>query len=258
MKTVLLAIDLQFDFCSQGGALYVQGADQDICNIANLITTHLDSIDSIIMSMDSHQPVHIAQQIYWRNEDGRQPQLFSTITRQDVVVGRWIPQYNTELALAYLTKLEAAGYVCTIWPPHCIIGTEGWTISEKVFKALTQWTISTGIPYEMVMKGMYQATEHYSIFRAAVEYSAVKSTLFNDKLIDRLGDYDRILLVGEAADFCVANSLNDILKKTPELAPRIYVLTDCMSYIIDGNESAKKIFNDAKNLGAHFCKSTAI
>lgn len=258
MKTVLLGIDLQFDFCNPQGALYVKGAQEDAKRISSLIYKHLHAIDHIVLSMDSHQPVHIAHQIYWKNASGQLPQLFSIITKESVEKGEWIPQYNHELALDYLSKLEQSGSICTIWPPHCIIGTQGWNVDETVFEALQKWTLETGHPYELVNKGMYQATEHYSIFKAAVEYPSVKETVFNNTLVECLKQFDRILIVGEAEDFCVMNSLNDLISFAPELSEKIHMLTDCMSCIIPNNKAAQEIFEKAKIQGVRFCLSTEI
>ena len=258
MKEVVLGIDLQLDFCNPEGCLFVKNADVDVQNIRSFILRKINDIDAIIMSMDSHQPVHIAHDIYWRNARGEKPKLFDAITKADVENGNWIPQYNKALALDYLTKLETGGDVCTIWPPHCIIGTEGWSIDTTIFDAVSQWTVASGRPYELINKGMYQAAEHYSIFRAAVEYPETKATLFNDALLDRLKTFDKIYIAGEAADFCVANSLNDLLQNAPELAPRICMLTDCMSYIVPHNPKARKIFGRAKELGVEFHISTKL
>lgn len=148
MKTVLLGIDLQYDFCNPKGALYVNGANEDTSRISELIERNEQSLDHIVMSMDSHQPVHIAHQVYWKNKVGKHPDLFSQIFRKDVEAGEWIPQYNRDVAIDYLTKLEKSGGVCTIWPPHCIIGTKGWSVDEKIFDSISRWTTQTGRSYE--------------------------------------------------------------------------------------------------------------
>lgn len=258
MKKAILGIDLQYDFCNPKGSLYVNNADQDVQNINNFILKKIDEIDAIIMSMDSHQPIHIAHALYWINAQGENPKPFDVITRAAVEKGDWKPRYNKELAIDYLKKLEEAEDICTIWPPHCIIGTQGWSIDETVFGAIEKWSIANGQPYELINKGMFQATEHYSIFKAAVEYSDIQETLFNNTLVERLNQFDNIYVVGEAADFCVANSLKDLLLKAPQMAPRIYMLTDCMSYIIPENAKAVEIFDRAKGLGVNFCLSTDI
>lgn len=258
MKRVLLGIDLQYDFCNLGGALFVKGADSDVVRINHFIKEHTDKIDSIILSMDSHQPVHIAHQIYWKDKAGNHPDLYTNISSEDVKSGKWIPQYNQNIALDYLMKLESGGDVCTIWPPHCIIGSKGWSVDAVLFDAIEQWTLETGKSYDMINKGMYQATEHYSIFKAAVEYSTVPATLFNNELYEKLSQFDQILIAGEAADFCVANSLSDLLAKDANIGKKVYMLENCMSYIIPENKKAVDIFDYAKQCGVTFSNSTDI
>lgn len=258
MRTVLLAIDVQYDFCHPNGALYVKGATDDMKNISRLIENNIPNLDGIIFSMDSHQPVHIAHQIYWKDANSEHPNLFSTITKYDVENRLWLPQYNQDHALNYLQNLEAAGGVCTIWPPHCIIGTKGWCLDETVFASVTKWATTTGRSYSLVNKGMEQATEHYSIFKAAVEYPNIPATLFNEPLLDELKTYDQILIVGEAADFCVASSLKDLLDRAPHLGRKICLLTDCMSYIIPDSDFAKGVFARANELGVRFMISSEL
>ena len=258
MKQAVLGIDFQFDFCNPNGALYVKGAKEDIQRASEFVRHNINTIEDIILSMDSHQPIHIAHQTYWRNGEGKQPELYSAIKKDAVKSGLWYPQYNIDLALDYLTKLENNGDVCTIWPEHCIIGTKGWSIDEVFFEALKEWALARGKSYELVVKGMYQATEHYSIFKAAVEYPQVEATLLNFNLIAKLGNYDRIFVMGEAADFCVLNSLKDLLHFAPDIASKVYVLTDCMSYIVDKNQEAQESFEKMKKQGVTFCLSTEI
>lgn len=258
MKRALLAIDLQYDFCNPKGTLFVNNSDEDVKQISNLINNHINEIDTIILSMDSHQPIHIAHQIYWKDKDGNHPELYSNIKSEDIQSGKWIAQYNQEEALPYLTRLEQDRSSCTIWPPHCIIGTPGWSIDETVFKAVEKWSIQTGNSYELINKGMHQSTEHYSIFKAAIELPEISETHFNQQLADKLNQFDQILIVGEAADFCVASSVKDLIERVPQIAPKLYILTDCMSYIIKNNAGAQAIFNRVSGLGAHFCLSTEI
>lgn len=257
-RIALLGIDLQYDFCNSDGNLYVGGADKDVIRINSFIDKHIYAIDDIILSMDSHQPIHIAHQIYWKDQQGNHPVPFQTISRSDIANQIWIPQYNKDIALDYITQLEASGATCTIWPDHCIIGTKGWSLDETVFAAVKKWSICTGNNYTLINKGMYQATEHYSIFKAAVEYPTIENTLFNTTLAGHLKQFDQILIAGEAADFCVSNSLKDLLSYDPSIGKQIVMLTDCMSTIISENTKAKEIFDYAKNLGVRFATSNEI
>ena len=138
---------------------------------------------------------------------------------------------------------------------HCILGTEGWAINKKITESLAEWAINNSKSYELYYKGYSQSTEHYSIFKAAVEWQNEPETFLNTELLSRLSGFDEVLLMGEAADYCVANSLNDILDECSELAKKTVVLTDCMSWINPDNKKAKAIFKKAKKCGVRFCTS---
>ncbi|MBB4035804.1 nicotinamidase-related amidase [Dysgonomonas hofstadii] len=257
-KTAILGIDLQNDFTSPSGSLFVKHADSDVIRIADFILTNQGKIDYIALTLDSHQPIHIAHQIYWKDKDERNPPLFSVLSADDVEAGKWIPQYNKDRALIYLERLEAKGDVCTIWPMHCILGTTGWAIDPILTDCLSKWAVRNDRYYELFYKGFSQSTEHYSIFRAAVEWEDEPETYLNTKLLNKLNGYDEVYLIGEAADYCVANSLNDILDECGELAKKIVVLTDCMSWIDPDNERAKAIFERARQRGVKFKESTGL
>lgn len=253
-KIALLGIDLQNDFTSPFGSLYVKGADADIKRIKTFLFRNLNKIDHIILSLDSHQPIHIAHQSYWKNREGEYPPLFTVITLDDVKNGVWIPQYNEHLAIEYLQQLSQKSEFCTIWPVHCISGSKGWNIDGELIDCLDKWATTNNKQYEQVYKGHSQSTEHYSIFKAAVEWIDQPETSINTTLLSKLNEYDKIILVGEAADYCVANSLNDIIDNK-ELVKKLIILEDCMSWIDINNQKAKNIFMKAKKEGALFEKS---
>lgn len=255
-KVAILGIDIQNDFTLPSGSLFVKNADADVVRIASFVLKNQEKIDYIALTLDSHQPIHIAHQCYWRDKEGNPPVLFSVIGFDDVKNGDWLPQFNKERALTYLEQLERKGEVCTIWPMHCILGTEGWAINKTITDALVEWTICNDKAYELFYKGYSQSTEHYSIFKAAVEWENEPETYLNTNLLAKLNNFDEVLLVGEAADYCVANSLNDILNECGELANKITVLTDCMSWINPDNDRAKYIFEKARKQGVRFTTST--
>lgn len=70
----------------------------------------------------------------------------------------------------------------------------------------------------------------YGIIRP--EYSTHDST--NTKLLEKIAEFDKIIIAGEAKSHCVLESIKQICEyyyDKPELTRRIYVLTDCMSDI---------------------------
>lgn len=255
-RNIILGIDIQNDFTQPSGSLYVKGADADVRRMATFLEENGSSIDDVVLTVDSHQPIHIANQVYWKDREGYPPALFTVISAKDVEEGKWKPQFNEDIALDYLRELEQTGEVCTIWPPHCIIGSKGWAINEVLIKALYSWSINERRSYELFYKGSNQATEHYSIFKAAVEYPDAEETWLNRKLLDKLRLYDRIIVFGEAADYCVSSSLRDMIHAEPELASKTVVFTDCMSWIEDDNQRAKYIYEQAEQKGVSFMLSS--
>lgn len=254
-RVAILGIDLQNDFTQPSGSLSVKGADADVSRIAHFIDRYGSEIDYVALTLDSHQPIHVAHQSYWKDKDGNSPQLFSNISLNDVHSGKWIPQYNKELAATYLEQLEKNGASCTIWPMHCILGSSGWAIDQTLMSSLTNWAVKNDRSYELFYKGFIQSTEHYSIFRAAVEWEDNPDTQLNVRLLLLLNEYDTVIIVGEATDYCVASSLNDILEESPPLINKLVVFTDCMSWIVPDNAQAKLIFDKAERLGVKFVKS---
>ncbi|PXV62687.1 nicotinamidase-related amidase [Dysgonomonas alginatilytica] len=254
-KIAVLGIDIQNDFTQPTGALFVNGADADVRRMATFIEEYGSSIDYVALTMDSHQPIHIANQHYWKDKEGYPPALFTVIHAEDVESEKWMPQFNQDRALGYLKALEEKAEVCTIWPAHCIQGSKGWSINEILIKALYSWSINEGKTYDLFYKGTHQATEHYSIFKAAVEFEDSEETKLNKELLSSLEEFDKIIIMGEAADYCVANSLNDILEFSPHLAKRVIVLSDCISWINPENERAIKMYEKAKLQGVRFATS---
>lgn len=254
-KTAVLGIDIQNDFTLPTGALFVNGADADVRRMATFIEEYGSSIDYVALTLDTHQPIHIANQHYWKDIEGYPPALFTVISAADVEFGKWKPQFNENLALDYLKELESKGEVCTIWPAHSIQGSKGWAINEILIKALYSWSINEGKKYDLFYKGMHQATEHYSIFKSIVEYKDSEETKLNKRLLSELELFDNILIMGEAADYCVVNSLNDMLEAAPHLAERVIVLTDCISWINKENERAISLYDKAKLSGVCFATS---
>ena len=64
----LFIIDPQNDF-HEGGALAVPGAVEDTERTAAFLTKHVDRIDSVVVTLDSHQVNHIAHGSFWEKPD---------------------------------------------------------------------------------------------------------------------------------------------------------------------------------------------
>jgi len=262
-KNALLIIDPQNSFCNPGdvngkgkGSLYVSGAEKDMERLGNWILKYQAEIDFIAITIDSHQPNDIAHPSFWQDKDGNFVPPFTMISVADVESGKWTPRFDPKRCLDYLKKLESQGeYPHLIWPPHCIIGSEGAAIYQPLMDAIIEWTVR-GKFYQTVTKGTYPFSEHFGAFQAQIPDSERPETQLNQNLIRTLEMYQNIYLTGEAKSHCVANSLKQVLNEAPMLAAKFIVMEDCMSNVTGFETLADPIYAKAKQMGVRFMNST--
>jgi nicotinamidase-related amidase len=210
---------------------------------AQMIRRHADEIDSIHVTLDTHHRVDIAHPIFWTDAAGRQPDPFTQISAADVEAGRWIaaaPEMR-DRALEYVRALDRGGrYSLTIWPYHCLIGSEGHAVKPALFEALGLWE-ERFARIDFIRKGDNILTEHYSAIRAEVPDPDDPATQVNRALIDRLRAADRVLIAGEAGSHCVANTVRDLAEYLGDRIERLTLLSDAMSPV-PGFESLQEDF----------------
>jgi len=257
-KIALLIIDAQFDFCDPKGSLFVDNADKDMLRLAEFITKNKNSINYIGMTMDSHQVLDIAHPGFWTDKDGNFPPIFTIITYQDVLDGKWSPRFVPNEATKYIEELEKQGeFPHCIWAEHCVIGTKGASFVEPIMDAVTAWARETKSFYQVVAKGTYPLTEHFGAFRANIPVAGHPETQLNQALLQKLETFDVIYFAGEAQSHCVANTLKQAMQ-FPELAKKFIILTDCMSPVTGFEHMADSIYADAQAMGIKFEISTNI
>ena len=253
MKTSLLLIDPQNDFCSPDGSLYVPGAEKDISRLAGLIKRLEKNIASIHVTMDTHHYVDVAYPIYWKNSKGEHPDPFTTITKDQVLDGTWVttqPSLNKR-ALDYVTQLETNGrYPLTIWPPHCLIGSNGHAVHKDLYDALIDYEKHFNI-VQYVTKGSNPYTEHYSAIKADVIDPKDPTTQRNTPLIELLEERDMIIVAGQALSHCVANTVRDVVDgfSNDEYAKKIVILEDASSSVPGFEDIGTKFLEDMANIG---------
>ena len=158
----LIVIDLQNDFCP-GGALAVAGGDE----IVPLVNDLIRHAEHVVMTQDWHPAGHSS---FASSHAGRQP--FETI---EMPYG---PQ--------------------TLWPDHCIQGSEG-----AAFHPGLDWTKAELV----VRKGFRKAIDSYSAF---FENDHATPTGLGGYLRER--GIGKLTMAGLATDFCVAYSALDAVK----------------------------------------------
>lgn len=181
-KTALVVIDVQNDFCP-GGALAVADGDA----VIPVVNRMMDDFAHVVLTQDWHPEGHSS---FASRHAGRAP--FETVPMS----------YGEQ----------------TLWPDHCVIGTEGAAFHRDL--AVDRAEL-------IVRKGFREAIDSYSAF---FENDHETPTGLTGYLRER-GISD-LTLVGLATDFCVAFSALDAVKQG--FSARV-VLEGCRGIDLDGS-----------------------
>jgi len=245
----LLAIDCQQDFCNPTiGSLYVPGAEQDMINLANMINRLSGKIKAIHSTIDAHRVVDISHPIMHISSDGSSPTPFTTITEEDYEKGTWRcknPQWQAKVK-DYIHQLKVKGrYDLTIWPEHCIIGSQGASLQKCISDAFIQWERDNFALVDYQVKGSNYMVEAYGALEAEVVDPSDSSTMLNTSLIKVLAEADELLIAGEALSHCVAITVNQVADNFgEENIKKFTLLSDCCSSVAG-----------CEGLGADFIKN---
>jgi nicotinamidase-related amidase len=117
------------------------------------------------------------------------------------------------------------------------------------------------------VKGDNPLTEHYSVLGPEVTTGPDGERIAdrNETLIERLLDYDAVIIAGQAKSHCVAWTIDDLLRSIDErdraLARKVYLLEDCTSPVvipgaIDYTDDAGAAFQRFAEAGMHVVRST--
>ena len=273
-RNALFIIDPQNDF-HHGGSLAVANANDDIGRIITLIEKCGEQIDNIVVSMDSHQSMHIANTHFWIEENGttdQHPQPFRQIVYQGkdqkfrLVFGgadegavRPAREADVPWATTYLQDLQAyRGTTHSLWPDHCIVGTPGWCVVPELMVALTEWCTTYQRQIVWVFKGENCRTEMFSAVRAAVVLPEDPRTWVNDDLVHFLTAHERVFVCGQARTHCVNMTIRDVFEQLDGATPadrNVFLINDCTSDVTvngvpvsnAGNELTEYMANRAIN-----------
>lgn len=148
-------------------------------------------------------------------EERKAPDAFANIYCEMVREEVWVPKDDSlyDYAIYYTSQLESKGkFVHTIWPPHCLTGTEGHAVEDNISKACNYWTEVTLRPVTYVYKGMNLLTENFSAIEAEVPLSSDPTTQKNIKLLESLRkDCQYLIVVGQARSHCVRYTVEHIV-----------------------------------------------
>ena len=255
----LLIIDPQNDFCIPEGSLYVDGAEKDMGRLTSFIDKNMGNISRITVTLDSHKNYHIANPIFWIDEEGKHPQPFTIITSNDVDTGRWqaTNSIHRSWSINYVKTLEKKGrYQLCIWPYHCIIGTKGNNIFNSLAEIIRVYEIEHKGIVEYIIKGSNSLTEHYSALFADVPIPDDVSTQINKSLLVSMAESETIYVAGEALSHCVANTILDIGTCLNSDLSKFTLLQDATSSVKGFEHLSDNFIYTAKKMGLKFRYTT--
>ncbi|MBI3464779.1 MAG: isochorismatase [Planctomycetes bacterium] len=284
-KIALVAVDVQNTFCLPEFELFVAGrsgtgAVDDSRRLCEFIYRNLGAITHLVSTMDTHQAVQIFHAIYLVNDRGEHPSPFTSITVQDVERGVWKfnpavgsglgidPEYAQRHLLHYARRLkEGAKYDLTIWPYHAMLGGIGHAVVSAVEEAIFFHTLARCSQPDFQIKGNNPLTEHYSVLGPEVTVGPDGEPIAgkNQELLDKLLQFDAIIIAGQAKSHCVAWTIGDLLRvltvREGKLAEKVYLLEDCTSSVVvpgvmDYTPHADAAFQRFAAAGMHVVRST--
>ncbi|MCC3406813.1 MAG: isochorismatase [Microcoleus sp. PH2017_10_PVI_O_A] len=283
----LLIIDAQNTFCVPEFELFVggrsgSGAVDDNLRLCEFIYRNLSAITTIAPTMDTHTAMQIFHPIFWINDAGENPIPAATlITLEDVQQGIWKvnPAVADSIAggnyavlqkhcLHYVQKLSDNGkFPLTIWPYHSMLGGIGHALVSAVEEAIFFHSMARNSQALFEIKGGNPLTENYSVLQPEVLDGADGNPIAhkNAQFIDKLLDFDAVIIAGQAKSHCVAWTIDDLLTeivaRDSMLARKVYLLEDCTSPVVvpgvvDFTEQADAAFLRFAQAGMNVVKST--
>jgi len=258
MRTLLLLVDPQNDFCDPRGSLYVPGAAEDAARAAAMIGRISKRLDGLVVTMDCHHVLDVAHPLMWVDAQGHHPAPFTTITLQDLESGTWraVRQAWQNRLLRYVSDLEAQGrYRLTIWPEHCLAGSWGFGIVPGVFEAGAAWEREHAATATFVLKGENPWTEHYSAVRAEVPDPAESGTGVNRPLVEKVLAAGVVGVSGEALSHCVANTVRDLVEPLGGDLSRLVLIRDTTSSVPGFEPLGEAFLEEMKHLGMSLSSS---
>src|SRR3990172_7541705 len=263
-----------------------RGALDDSRRIAEFVYGNLGVLTNVTTTLDTHFAFQIFFPSFWVDKDDRPLAPFREITTDDMDRGEARPNPSVASWLCngdypwllkqvrfYCAELEKAGkYRLYLWPPHCILGSDGHALVGVLHEARMFHAFVRGVQSWVEVKGGNALTENYSVLSPEVllRHDGQPLAQRNTAFLKTLLTADVVLIAGQAASHCVKSSIEDLLgeivAKDPALAGKVYVLSDCMSavtvpdgkggFVADFPPQADDALRPFADAGMHVARST--
>jgi nicotinamidase-related amidase len=234
----------------------------------------------VFPSLDTHHAMQVFHAIWLVDEQGDHPGPYTLVSADDVESGRWRvnpaiadaleidPGYAARHLARYSRRLAEGGkYDLTIWPYHAMLGGIGHALVSAVEEAVFFHGVARYSRPEFQVKGDNPLTEHYSMLGPEVTEGPDGERIGsrNDELIERLLEFDAVVVAGQAKSHCLAWTIDDLLdgddERERKLAEHTYLLEDCTSPVVvtgavDYTDEANAAFERFAAAGSHVVRSS--
>jgi nicotinamidase-related amidase len=283
-RIALLAIDVQNTFCVPEFELFVAGrsgsaAVDDTRRLCAWMYRNLGAVTQVVPSLDTHHAMQVFHAVWLVDERGEHPEPYTLVSADDVATGRLRvnpavaaaagldPEHAQRQLAHYTSRLAHGGkYDLTVWPYHAMLGGIGHALVSAFEEAVFFHGLARHSRPEFQVKGDHPLTEHYSMLGPEVTEGPDGEPLAdkNTALIERLLEFDAVVVAGEAKSHCLAWTIDDLLAHDAareRLARRTYLLEDCTSPVIvpgvvDYTDEADAAFARYAAAGMHVVRST--
>lgn len=241
------ASGLDLPWTPSGGSLFVPGAPGDTYRGSKFILDNLQYISAVFPSLDTHRVYQIFHADFWRSTTTKAPPpAFTTMTVDTlgVVTGlhpdgstdTYVTLFSRNLASAYCKTLADQGSPpLTIWPYHCRVGSTHHSLMPILSEVQMFHEVTRRADDGVDIKGYQAFTESYGI--VGDEVGVIDGVVLGEEVragyIDKLVQYDVVVIWGEALSHCVRATVDQIKKhfaaRDPDLVKKLYVLEDASS-----------------------------
>jgi len=183
---------------------------------------------------------------WWIDENGNNPPPFTPITLADLNAGKYRAVVNPIGSRDYVENLEKNGKkVLVVWTYHCLQGTSGCALENQFANMVYFHSVAKKSVVTRLVKGQDPLSEMYGIIKP--EYDT--KNYINIDFLNKLQQFDKVIIGGEASSHCVLESVRQILEyfhDKSEITQKISVLEDCMSPIQGFEKATEEAFDGFK------------
>lgn len=231
----LVLVDCQQDFSLPGGAMYpgddALAVTERTCN---LIYNNLGTISRVVPTLTNHFPFQVFFPSFWTDAEGNHPDVGTEITPEAIEEGKFKPtealaewlckgdyEWLQSQCNHYVEKLAEADRKLVLKVPHCMHGTQGYTLNGAIDEARLFHSYARCYQAECEVNGSHPLTKNESFFGPFVtsRYDDPNEIGWkNVPVLRNLLRSDLLVLAGHHGVWEAANDLKALLG-TPDEKP---------------------------------------